>query len=125
MENTFTSDLANVDQCSNELPLLGQQLISQLRRIDDDYKIVRLFVKNRFADFNTTTLERSATLLSLEGLSELCKEAYARKNITVRLLGIGLGLTDLSEGNVFQQLDVFKLKLNLRLLIYHCINSHS
>jgi DNA polymerase-4 len=108
VENTFDRDLTNVDQCLHELPLLVQQLITRLRRVDDDYKIVKLFVKIKFSDFTSTTIERSATSVSLEGLKELCKEAHARKSLAVRLLGVGVGFIDLREGKVFQQLDLFQ-----------------
>lgn len=108
VENTFTRDLTTVDHCLNELPLLGQQLITRLRRIDDDYKIVKLFVKIKFSDFTATTIERSAASVSLEELKELCKEAHARKGLSVRLLGVGVSFIDLREENVFHQLDLFK-----------------
>ncbi len=108
VENTFTRDLTNVDQCLNELPLLGQQLITRLRRVDDDYKVVKLFVKIKFADFTATTIERSASSVSLEELNELCREAHARKGLAVRLLGVGVSFVDLRNSNVFHQLDLFK-----------------
>ena len=108
MENTFNRDLTNVEQCLNELPLLAQQLVTRLRRVDDDYKIVKLFVKIKFSDFTTTTIERGAILVSLEALKELCIEGHARKGLAVRLLGVGVSFVDLREENVFQQLDLFK-----------------
>ncbi|RYE56008.1 MAG: DNA polymerase IV [Sphingobacteriales bacterium] len=108
VENTFTHDLKDVSQCLNELPLLSQQLVSRLRRVDDDYKIIKLFVKIKFSDFTTTTIERSASSVSQTELQELCKEAYARSNISVRLLGVGVRFIDLREDNAFFQLDLFK-----------------
>jgi DNA polymerase-4 len=107
VENTFNRDLTNVDQCLNELPLLVQQLISRLRRVDDDYKIVKLFVKIKFSDFTSTTIERSAASVSLEALKELCSEAYARRGLAVRLLGVGVSFVDLRENDSFLQLDFF------------------
>lgn len=108
VENTFSRDLKDVQECINELPLLAQQLVSRLRRIDDDYKIVKLFVKIKFSDFTSTTIERSAGSVSLVELQELCKEAHARKSIAVRLLGVGVGFIDLREDGSFFQLDFFK-----------------
>lgn len=108
VENTFNRDLTSVDQCLNELPLLVQQLITRLRRVDDDYKIVKLFVKIKFSDFTSTTIERGGISVSLEALKELCVEAHARKGMAVRLLGVGVSFVDLREGNVSQQLDFFK-----------------
>lgn len=108
VENTFSRDLKDVQECLNELPLLAQQLVTRLRRIDDDYKIVKLFVKIKFSDFTSTTIERSAGSVSLVELQELCKEAHARKGIAVRLLGVGVGFIDLREDGSFFQLDFFK-----------------
>jgi DNA polymerase IV len=92
----------------NELPLLAQQLVTRLKRVDDDYKIVKLFVKIKFSDFTVTTIERSAGSVSPSELQELCKEAHARKGIAVRLLGVGVSFIDLREDKAFYQLDLFK-----------------
>lgn len=108
VENTFSKDLTTVERCLSELPTLAQQLITRLRRVDDDYKIVKLFVKVKFSDFTTTTIERSGAAVSIAELQELCKEAYARKNIPVRLLGVGVGFIDLREDRAFYQMDLFK-----------------
>src|SRR4051812_24236090 len=50
VENTFTHDLQDINRCLNELPLLAQQLVTRLRRVEDDYKVVKLFVKIKFND---------------------------------------------------------------------------
>ena len=107
VENTFSHDLQDIEQCLNELPLLSQQLVTRLRRVDDDYKVVKLFVKIKFSDFTTTTIERSYSSVTLTDLQELCKEAYARKNTPVRLLGVGVSFIDLREDRKFYQLDLF------------------
>ncbi len=108
VENTFSQDLKSVQQCLNELPLLSQQLVSRLRRVDSDYRVVKLFVKIKFSNFTTTTIERSASAVALAELQELCKEAHARTNLAVRLLGVGVRFIDLREGSEFFQLDLFK-----------------
>lgn len=107
VENTFSKDLKGVERCLNELPTLAQQLVTRLRRVDDDYKIVKLFVKIKFSDFTSTTIERSATSVSAVQLQELCKEAYSRKNLSVRLLGVGVSFIDLREESSYFQLDLF------------------
>jgi DNA polymerase-4 len=108
VENTFSHDLKDVQQCLKEIPLLSQQLVSRLQRVDDDYKIVKLFVKIKFSDFTTTTIERSASSVVLSELQELCKEAHARTHAAVRLLGVGVRFIDMREDNAFFQLDLFK-----------------
>lgn len=111
VENTFAQDLASATNCLNEIPALCQQLAIRLRRVDDDYKIIKLFVKIKFNDFSITTIERSATTVSLDELNNLCIEAYNRKNMPVRLLGVGVRFIDLREGNEFLQLPLFKDEL--------------
>jgi DNA polymerase-4 len=107
VENTFSRDLPDVDCCARELPALAQQLVLRLRRVDEDYKVVKLFVKIKFSDFTTTTIERSASMVALAELSDLCREAYARSGKPVRLLGVGVRFVDLREDRAFFQLDLF------------------
>lgn len=107
VENTFSHDLPNVENCLHELPPLSQQLAIRLRRVDEDYKVVKLFVKIKFTDFSITTIERNASAVSLMELQSLCAEAYERKNLPVRLLGVGVRFIDLRESNAFFQLELF------------------
>ncbi|EIK44370.1 DNA-directed DNA polymerase [Cellvibrio sp. BR] len=107
VENTFAKDLQNLPQCLHELPALSQQLAIRLRRVDDDYKIIKLFVKIKFSDFSTTTIERSATGIQPDEFIALCSEAYHRKEQPVRLLGVGVRFIDLREHNHFVQLELF------------------
>ncbi len=107
VENTFAEDLQGIAQCLNEIPALSQQLAIRLRRVDEDYKVVKLFVKIKFTDFSITTIERSATAVSISELNSLCSEAYSRKGIPVRLLGVGVRFIDLRERNNYFQLPLF------------------
>jgi DNA polymerase-4 len=107
VENTFPQDLPHLENCLHELLPLTQQLAIRLRRMDEDYKVVKLFVKIKFADFSITTIERSAKAVSLAELQNLCAEAYGRKNLPVRLIGVGVRFIDLQEGNSFVQLELF------------------
>jgi len=113
VENTFANDLSGLPQCLNEIPSLSQQLAIRLRRVDDDYKVVKLYVKIKFSDFSTTTIERSASAVSLSELQSLCAEAYNRKNMPVRLLGVGVRFIDLREDNNFLQLELFDINNTL------------
>lgn len=107
VENTFAQDLPGLAQCQNEIPALCQQLAIRLRRVDDDYQIVKLLVKLKFSDFSTTTIERSASTVSLSELQSLCAEAYERKAMPVRLIGVGVRFIDLREGKELLQLPLF------------------
>lgn len=108
VENTFAQDLPGLTQCLNEIPPLTRQLAIRLRRVDEDYRVIKLFVKIKFTDFSITTIERSANSVSLGELQTLCTEAYSRKNIPVRLLGVGVRFIDLRESKEFFQLPLFE-----------------
>ena len=107
VENTYPQDLPNLASCLNRLPELQQQLASRLRRLDEDYLVVKVFVKIKFADFTSTTIERSGAELRASVFQHLCTEAYARKESPVRLLGVGVRFVDLREDQPFYQLDLF------------------
>jgi DNA polymerase-4 len=107
VENTFAQDLQGLTQCLHQIPSLSQQLAIRLRRIDDDYKVVKLYVKIKFSDFSTTTIERRANTVSLNELQSLCTEAYERKSMPVRLLGVGVRFVDLREERLLFQLPLF------------------
>lgn len=108
VEHTYPADLASLSRCLSELPLLFTQLHSRLRRLDKNYRVVKGFVKVKFTDFTTTTLERLGTGVNLEDYRKLCSEAYQRRSLPVRLLGLGVRLVDL-QGEISQrQLELFE-----------------
>lgn len=108
VENTYPQDLPHLDSCLSRLPELMQELGRRLRRLDADYRIVKIFVKIKFADFTTTTIERSSSVVSMAEFQPLCVEAYIRLAIPVRLLGVGVRFVDLREDQSFYQLDLFE-----------------
>jgi DNA polymerase IV len=81
--------------------------------------VVKLFVKIKFSDFSITTIERSASAVVLNELQSLCSDAYERKNMPVRLLGVGVRFIDLREDNNFLQLELFSEIHNPALLQYN------
>ncbi len=107
VEHTFPQDLPNLISCLNRLPEVLQQLVSRLRRIGSDYLMVKVFVKLKFSDFSATTVERSSSQLAIEEVRQLCADAHARKELPVRLLGVGVRFVDLQEDKPFYQLDLF------------------
>lgn len=108
VENTYPQDLPHLTNCLNRLPELLQQLASRLRRMEDDYLVVKIFVKIKFADFSQTTIECSGSQLVPSEFQRLCCDAYARKELPVRLLGVGVRFVDLREDQPFYQLDLFQ-----------------
>lgn len=108
VENTFPQDLPSLISCLNHLPGLLQQLASRLRRLDDSYLMVKIFVKIKFSDFSQTTIECGSTSLVATEFQQLCRDAYARKELPVRLLGVGVRFVDLREDQPYYQLDLFE-----------------
>ncbi|TQV80146.1 DNA polymerase IV [Exilibacterium tricleocarpae] len=107
VENTYAEDLPGLPQCLEKLPELFLELKGRLNRVDSDYRVVKAFVKLKFNDFTTTTLERVGTSARLHDYRELCEEAFARGDRPVRLLGLGVRFVDLRDDQVTAQLDLF------------------
>lgn len=102
VEETYAQDLENLDQCLAALPALFEQLRERLgdSRASD---IGKLFVKLKFSDFVTTTVEHSANQLDFAGFEQLCATGYARGERPVRLLGLGIRWRSTPR---FQQLEL-------------------
>jgi DNA polymerase-4 len=112
VEHTYSQDLPDAKACLRQLPELFLQLRGRLKRIDDGYRVVKAFVKVKFEDFSTTTLERVGTGAQLPDYQQLMTEAYERGGRPVRLLGIGVRLVDLRESSEAVQLDFFEPEIS-------------
>jgi len=108
VEQTYPEDLPDIEACLNQLPALLQSLLRRLRRVDRDYRVVKAFVKLKFEDFSATTLERAGAQMTLRAYAELCREAYARRERPVRLLGLGVRFVDLRTDPLMRQLPLFE-----------------
>ncbi len=91
VEDTFAKDL-NLDTCLLQIPRLHDDLTKRLRQARKQQKLIpkTLFVKMRFYDFTTTTLQMTGTQTSVEAYQHLCKEIWKRGHKAVRLIGIGI-----------------------------------
>ena len=111
VEHTYPKDLPDIASCVAKLPELLVELKGRLRRVDDSYLIIKQFVKIKYDDFVSTTLERSNDkALSQQSFQLLLEEAFPRGNRPVRLLGLGVRFVDLSTDNSdqdFVQLELF------------------
>lgn len=97
VEHTFPKDLADVPACQAVLPDLYQKLQARLQRHgtslsagQPDNRIAHCFVKMRFRDFKSTTVERGHHPPIEAQLKELIATAWTRGRLPVRLLGIGV-----------------------------------
>ncbi len=106
VENTYGEDLPDLQSCIDKLPELYESLQKRTNRLDDDYRVQSGFLKMKFHDFEQTTVERKNMKPVLANFEQLCEEAWNRKGIPVRLLGIGARLDDLTTGS--GQLELFE-----------------
>ena len=106
VEHTYPLDLRDLNRCLAEIPALFQQLHTRIRRLDKAYRIIKGFVKVKFDNFSTTTLERMGSQALLDDYRVLCADAFERGKRPVRLLGLGVRLLDEEIRNQ-QQLCLF------------------
>ncbi|WP_096086967.1 DNA polymerase IV [Agaribacterium haliotis] len=102
VERTFDQDICDRQMCLTKIPELMQELAKRLQHIDKQ-KIKNAFVKVKFNDFNSTTLELAGTTAKSEDYKKLLQQALLRSERPVRLLGLGVRFKDESQ----QQLRLF------------------
>jgi len=100
VERTFESDYSQVDQLLTALNELLLQLERRYEKVSASQKIHKFFIKVRFSDFSITTNEttvRGGRIGKKELFERLLYAAWRRKNMPVRLLGVGYRLQVASE----------------------------
>ncbi|UTA47281.1 DNA polymerase IV [Simiduia sp. 21SJ11W-1] len=107
VEHTYAQDLKGGEALRAKLPALIAELQGRLAKLDESYRPAKAFVKVKFADFSTTTLERGALTFDDNTYEQLFLEAVARANLPVRLLGVGVRFAGVSDGHA-DQLDLFE-----------------
>ena len=90
VEHTYPEDLPDIISCKKKLPSLLAELRKRLSSLDSKYKISKAFVKIKFEDFTTTTLERANVSACLLNYQTMMEQAFAKKRHPVRLLGLGV-----------------------------------
>lgn len=103
VEHTFAQDLPSLDKCLSTLPDLLEELETRIRKSKKQVTIGKQFVKIKFHDFVSTTVEQSASRLDLDGFRDLCETGFARGNKPVRLLGLGVRM---KETPLYRQLEL-------------------
>lgn len=108
VENTYSNDLENLEQCIEKLPKLYVELRERLNKLKSQYLVTKAFAKIKFNDFSTTTVERIGTSARISDYTSLIEEGFKRGDKPVRLLGLGVRIHDLSDSSNSIQLDLFK-----------------
>lgn len=94
VEETYTHDLPDFAHCIAELPVLYAELEKQVMRTNTTSQINKLNIKIRFNDFKQTTVECRASQLNQQVFADLLQIGYQRRNRPVRLIGLGIGVSD-------------------------------
>lgn len=113
VENTYVTDLPDLQSCLAQLPQLHEQLESRLRQVTHDYYVSKKYLKIKFSDFVSTTIETLSCDTALQDYNSLCGEAFARGNRSVRLLGLGVKLEPIAEQNTKPSIHTMQLPLRL------------
>ncbi|MCB0394369.1 MAG: DNA polymerase IV, partial [Bdellovibrionales bacterium] len=94
VENTYNEDLPNLEACMKQLEILVDELEKRMSK-SKVVLIKGLFVKLRFHDFHTTTMESSEIkVIDREQYRRLLTEAFKRGNRPVRLIGAGVRMPE-------------------------------
>jgi DNA polymerase-4 len=99
VENTFDTDLPDLDSSLEAMLRLLPKLELRLKRLDNHYSIKKQFVKLKFHNFVTTTVEMLSEDTNPENYRTLCEQGFARGERAVRLIGVGVRVEPL-ENNV-------------------------
>ncbi len=92
VENTFANDISSYQEGLDKLQSLENELDKRLEKIHEHYHCIGLFVKVKFSDFSQTTVEKTCEHYDSELAKRLLQTAFDRKDLGVRLIGLGLKL---------------------------------
>lgn len=104
VEHTFARDLDNLTQCLDYVATLREELGRRYKKLKQERVVSGLFVKLKFHDFTQTTVEQRAQLSEQSLFVDLLRQAYARGEKPVRLIGLGYRLSQVPEQNCQQLL---------------------
>jgi DNA polymerase-4 len=108
VEHTFDKDLL-AGACMDCLHRLQLQLQERLQRLSSTYQINKVFIKIKFMDFSTTTIEVSAAAMNATLYQTLFQQGWERYKKPVRLVGVGVRFAKVldQQDAARQQLDLF------------------
>lgn len=89
VERTFAEDLKQSDDIDAVVLNLWSRLAKRVQQSQLPGKAMSPFVKVKFADFQVTTLADHHKTVCFEDFKSLIKQAMARQNKPIRLIGIG------------------------------------
>ncbi len=103
-ERTYGDRVEFVEDLDERIAELHAELVADLAaRPGLRDKVAGPFVKVKFSDFTQTTVGRAGAGCDLETVRNLAREAFERKDLPARLLGVGVRF--LETGSSFEQLE--------------------
>lgn len=106
VEHTFAEDLPDLKACLAQVPALLEELRTRLADTRKQVLVGKQFVKLKFHDFVSTTVEQGSTETDLELYQQLCTTGFSRGNKPVRLLGLGVRMRPAPGSETFRQLQL-------------------
>ena len=94
VETTFSEDLAGPSVWESVVDTLFEQLLERIAAANAVESIHKAFVKLKFSDFSSTTVERVGTTAVESDYKQLLTQGWSRREMPVRLIGIGVRLQD-------------------------------
>lgn len=94
VETTFGEDLSGPSVWEPYVDKLFEQLLGRIDSAKASESIHKAFVKLKFSDFSSTTVERVGTAAVDSDYRQLLIEGWQRREMPVRLIGIGVRLQD-------------------------------
>jgi len=104
VEETYVMDLMDMAACLKEIPALIERLQARIEKAGELPPIHNIFVKLKFDDFQQTTVERLANKVDKQVIHDLIVSGWNRKKCPVRLLGLGVRLSQNKNENAAQLL---------------------
>lgn len=100
VEQTYARDLLTEQQIQQAMKELVEKFTPRWQALENDYQIHKHYIKLRYSDFTTVTLEQSIPVLDPTIWFNLLAQTREKKTLAVRLLGIGVGLEPKKEQQI-------------------------
>ena len=108
IEDTFSKDLTTPSQWESELSKIVDKLEVKLQATPNQV-IKKMFVKIKFSNFVSTTIECVTSKVQKEIAIELLNKGLERQKKPIRLLGVGVRFPELSNHLLYEQLNYYHL----------------
>lgn len=96
-ERTFLEDLPTLEACQRALDPLLSELREDLNKRSGEKAFRKIFLKLKFANFQSTTKEEHGACLDRDRFVALLEEAFGRSPHAVRLIGLGVRFPEPAE----------------------------